>query len=115
MPPAPLFTSIDVISVGDQLCEITAAIRLGALNPCLIRHIKLLLSLNFSRDRGATMSPDIFIRVNGNVQNDFYYLPALYVHKTLYKTVFAFAVGEKVDREYSVVSHQIIFDCCFRG
>lgn len=54
--------AIDVISVGDQLCEITAAIRLGALNPSLIRRTKLLMILDFARDRFLTTSPEYFVR-----------------------------------------------------
>lgn len=54
----------DVISVGDQLCEITAAIRLGVSNSSIIRHTKLLMILDLMSDRFASTSPEHFVLVS---------------------------------------------------
>lgn len=54
---------LDVISVGDQLCEITAAIRLSVSNASIIRHTKLLMILDSISDRVTPMSPEKFVNV----------------------------------------------------
>lgn len=57
--------TIDVTSVGDQLCEITAAIRLGAANPALVRHTKLVMLLDAlfgGFERSAAVVPEVFVQ-----------------------------------------------------
>lgn len=54
----------DVISVGDQLCEITAAIRLGLSNSAIVRHTKLLMILDLIGDRFASTSLEEFVLVS---------------------------------------------------
>lgn len=57
-------TRIDLISVGDQLCEITAAIRLGVNNASMIRHTKLLMIVDLMSDRFSSTGPEDFVKVN---------------------------------------------------
>lgn len=55
----------DVISVGDQLCEMTAAIRLSVANEPLVRHTKLLMildSIENNEVRPCCASPENFVR-----------------------------------------------------
>lgn len=53
----------DIISVGDQLCEMTAAIRLSTNYSHLVRHTKLLMIPDLCGDQFASITPEDFVKV----------------------------------------------------